>query len=193
MSAVAYDPSLQAKRSRLLADKVIAITGASSGIGAEAARVFAREGAAVVLGARSEDRLVALRDELAAVGAEGFRRRLQRDQRLRHAVPHRPGDRRHGRLDGAFNNPGISHRDRSHGRLRGLRDPRAADQRDRPPGTTSTPMIAAWRQCDPSIEARLNAPTPLGRGPPRSPTPPRGCSATAPPTSTALSSSSMAG
>ena len=38
----------------LLAGKTIAITGASTGIGADAARLFAREGAALVLGARSE-------------------------------------------------------------------------------------------------------------------------------------------
>lgn len=46
----------------LLTGKVAVITGASTGIGAEAARVFAREGAAVVLGARSEDRLAELCD-----------------------------------------------------------------------------------------------------------------------------------
>src|SRR6266571_5334659 len=46
----------------LLAGKVVFITGASRGIGAAAARLFAREGAAVVLAARSAgalDRVVA--------------------------------------------------------------------------------------------------------------------------------------
>ena len=41
----------------LLAGKVVFITGASRGIGAAAARLFAAEGAAVVLAARSIDAL----------------------------------------------------------------------------------------------------------------------------------------
>jgi len=41
----------------LLTGKVMFITGASRGIGAAAARLFAREGAAVVLAARSADAL----------------------------------------------------------------------------------------------------------------------------------------
>ena len=46
------------------------LTGASSGIGAGTARVFARAGASVSLCARSVDRLMALRDELIANGAQ---------------------------------------------------------------------------------------------------------------------------
>ena len=45
-------------------NKVIIITGASSGIGEETARVLAREGAKVVLSARREDRLKKLADEI---------------------------------------------------------------------------------------------------------------------------------
>jgi short-subunit dehydrogenase len=45
---------------------VTVITGASAGIGAELARVFAREGHQLALVARREDRLRALADEIAA-------------------------------------------------------------------------------------------------------------------------------
>lgn len=45
-------------------DKVVIITGASSGIGEETARVLAKEGAKLVLGARREDRLQKLAKEI---------------------------------------------------------------------------------------------------------------------------------
>ncbi len=47
-----------------LQGKVAIITGASSGIGLECARVFSQAGASVVLAARSEDKLKALENEL---------------------------------------------------------------------------------------------------------------------------------
>jgi len=48
---------------------VAVITGASAGIGAALARVFARHGHELALVARREDRLNALADEIAASGA----------------------------------------------------------------------------------------------------------------------------
>lgn len=52
----------------LLESKVVLVVGASTGIGADAARVFAREGASVVLAARSEEGLRSITDELTAEG-----------------------------------------------------------------------------------------------------------------------------
>ncbi|MGW1966576.1 SDR family NAD(P)-dependent oxidoreductase [Streptomyces sp. NPDC001935] len=91
----------------LLEGKVVLITGASSGIGAGAARVFAEQGAVVVLAARRGERLRELAGELEGVGARaGWR-----------VVDVRCGDEvralvefvveRYGRLDAAFNNAGV--------------------------------------------------------------------------------------
>ena len=44
--------------------KIVFITGASSGIGAACARKFAKEGYTLLLNARSEDKLQALKTEL---------------------------------------------------------------------------------------------------------------------------------
>lgn len=51
-----------------LSGKVVAITGASSGIGAATARLCAQSGAAVALGARRADRIEALAAEIEAQG-----------------------------------------------------------------------------------------------------------------------------
>jgi len=51
---------------------VILITGASSGIGAATARLFARQGYRVVLAARRFERLQALADEIEAQGGEAL-------------------------------------------------------------------------------------------------------------------------
>ncbi|MDG2521880.1 SDR family oxidoreductase [Caulobacter segnis] len=51
-----------------LQDKVVVITGASSGIGEGVARLLAERGAHVVVGARRTDRLAVLVDEIAKAG-----------------------------------------------------------------------------------------------------------------------------
>lgn len=55
---------------KTLKDKTIVITGASSGIGEAMARVYAAQGARVVLGARNAERLEALAAEIRAAGGQ---------------------------------------------------------------------------------------------------------------------------
>lgn len=55
-----------------IADKVVVITGASSGIGESSAKVLARHGAKVVLGARRKDRIDAVVKEISAAGGQAI-------------------------------------------------------------------------------------------------------------------------
>ncbi|WP_042385586.1 SDR family NAD(P)-dependent oxidoreductase [Streptacidiphilus melanogenes] len=90
----------------LLHDKIIMITGSSSGIGAAAARVFAAEGAAVLLMARRERPLRELADAIRAEGgaAEVAVGDVTETADVERAVGH--AVRSFGRLDAAFNNAG---------------------------------------------------------------------------------------
>ena len=84
--------------------KVVLITGASSGIGAETARVLARHGAKVVLSARREDRLKELVGEIgenAAYLASDVTRREDMEALVSLAKE------RFGRVDVLFANAGI--------------------------------------------------------------------------------------
>jgi NAD(P)-dependent dehydrogenase (short-subunit alcohol dehydrogenase family) len=88
----------------LLSGKVAFISGAGRGIGAAAARLFAREGAHVLLASRTEDELKAVAEEVRAEGgtAEYVVCDLADAESVRTAV-----DRTvdvYGRLDVAFNN-----------------------------------------------------------------------------------------
>ena len=87
--------------------KVIAITGASSGIGEATARVLAAAGAHIVIGARRTDRLKELADDIAAKG--GTVRLRQLDVTDRSQVEAFAGFARSefGRLDVIVNNAGV--------------------------------------------------------------------------------------
>ncbi|MFB9931624.1 SDR family oxidoreductase [Amycolatopsis halotolerans] len=92
----------------VLAGKVVAITGASSGIGEATGRLLAARGAAVVLGARREDRLDALVKEIRAGGGRAIAcvtdvtRRADLDRLVRRAVEE------FGQLDVLVSNAGIA-------------------------------------------------------------------------------------
>lgn len=90
------------------AEKVVFVTGASSGIGAALAREAARGGAAVVLAARRVERTARLAAELEAAGGRALAVPcdVTRDGDLEAAVA--AGLERFGRLDVAIANAGIS-------------------------------------------------------------------------------------
>ena len=91
-----------------LENKNIIITGASSGIGAAAARLFAYEGANVVLGARRQHELTILADEINQ-GNGGRAVLLSGDvaDPLYASSLVQLAEQEFGGLDGAFNNAGI--------------------------------------------------------------------------------------
>jgi NADP-dependent 3-hydroxy acid dehydrogenase YdfG len=87
--------------------KVIAITGASSGIGAATARLLAARGAKVVLGARRLDRLEALANEITAAEGEAAYARTDVSQRADVTALIQLACERYGKLDVLINNAGI--------------------------------------------------------------------------------------
>lgn len=90
-----------------LEEKTIIITGASSGIGAAGAELFAKEGANVVLGARRSPQLEALANRIRSSGGKAvFLAGDVRDQSYAEELVDL-AVREFGGLDGAFNNAGI--------------------------------------------------------------------------------------
>ncbi len=88
--------------------KVIAITGASSGIGQATALLLAERGAKVVLGARGLDRLKAISDRIVASGGEAAY--TATDVKRREDLANLVGlaIERYGRLDVLINNAGVA-------------------------------------------------------------------------------------
>ena len=91
-------------------DKVVIITGASSGIGLASAKAFAREGARLVLAARSIDKLHAIANEIDASGEKclAVKTDVTREEECK-ALIQRTIDK-YGKLDILVNNAGISMR-----------------------------------------------------------------------------------
>jgi len=91
-----------------LEGKVVAITGASSGIGEATALLLAERGAKVVLGARGSDRLEALADRIEASGGEAayVRTDVKRREDLSNLVG--LAIERYGKLDVLVNNAGVA-------------------------------------------------------------------------------------
>lgn len=94
------------RRPRLLHDKVIVITGASSGIGAATAIACAKAGMHVTLGARRPDRLRQVADRVEALGRRALcvSCDVDRDQDVRHLFEQ--SWQMFGQLDAAFANAG---------------------------------------------------------------------------------------
>jgi NADP-dependent 3-hydroxy acid dehydrogenase YdfG len=90
-----------------LTGKVVLITGASSGFGADAARQFAREGCIVVLAARRMQRLTGLAEQICQAGGQAFAVGLdvteqsQIDEAIQTILDN------FGRIDILFNNAGV--------------------------------------------------------------------------------------
>ena len=87
--------------------KVIAITGASSGIGRAAALLLAGRGATVVLGARRIDELEAVVRDIESAGGIASHRRTDVAKREDVAALTALASNRHGKLDVLINNAGI--------------------------------------------------------------------------------------
>jgi NADP-dependent 3-hydroxy acid dehydrogenase YdfG len=87
--------------------KVVAITGASSGIGEATARMLAGLGAKVVIGARRTDRLERLAGEITAAGGSVRARMLDVTRRADVAAFVEVAQAEFGRLDVMVNNAGV--------------------------------------------------------------------------------------
>ena len=89
-------------------NKVVVVTGASSGLGASTARLLARHGATVVLGARQKDRIDQVVEEISVSGGRAIgvsvdvTKRAEVEALIKEAVDN------FSRVDVMVNNAGIS-------------------------------------------------------------------------------------
>ncbi len=90
-----------------IANKIVLITGASSGIGAATARELAAAGAKVVIGARRTDRLDALSEDIRAAGGTVLARSLDVTDRADMQAFVDAAVAEFGRVDVLVNNAGV--------------------------------------------------------------------------------------
>ena len=90
-----------------MADRVAVVTGASSGIGEATARALAREGFAVSLAARREDRINELADEISSGGGKALAipTDVSDEQEARRLIETTKGEL--GSVDALINNAGV--------------------------------------------------------------------------------------
>ena len=91
----------------MIKDKVVIITGASSGIGEATAKKLANKGAKVVLGARREDKLKKIVDEIAQAGGHAIYRELDVTRQLDNDAIVKLAKDSFGRVDAIFLNAGL--------------------------------------------------------------------------------------
>ena len=107
---MSFDPATYSPAPDLLKDRIIMVTGAGDGIGAEAARSYARLGATVVLVGRTQEKLEAVYDAIVEEGCPepliaviDFAKAQGDDyQGIADAL-----EQQFGRLDGILHNAGI--------------------------------------------------------------------------------------
>ena len=90
-----------------LKDKVVLITGASSGFGEDAARLFAEEGCKVVLAARRLERLQALAEEIQNKGGEALAIPVDVNEPVEIGLMVQTALDLYGQIDILFNNAGF--------------------------------------------------------------------------------------
>ena len=90
-----------------IAEKVVVITGASSGLGESTAKLLARHGAKVVLGARRKNRIDAVVNEISAAGGKAVGIAVDVTNRVEVEALIKGAVESFGRVDVLVNNAGI--------------------------------------------------------------------------------------